>query len=98
MSVELHLLYESFRSTFVELRKTLQKQEEETKRRENTIEDLQQRTETLQGDLSKAEKDRKELTHKVGDAIPCIIAMQSFSFGFFKVKGCYKVSSESRCW
>lgn len=49
-----------------ELRKTLQKQEEETKQREKNIDELQNKNESLKSDLAKADKERKELGHKVG--------------------------------
>lgn len=49
-----------------ELRKTLQKQEEQTKEREKNIDELQNKNESLKSDLAKADKERKELAHKVG--------------------------------
>lgn len=52
-----------------ELRKTLQKQEEETKQREKNIDELQNKNESLKNDLTKADKERKELAHKVGAGI-----------------------------
>ena len=52
-----------------ELRKTLQKQEEETKLREKNIDELQNKNESLKSDLTKADKERKELAHKVGAGI-----------------------------
>ena len=51
---------------FTELRKALQKQEEEKKQCEKNIDDLQEKNESLKNDLTKAEKERKELSHKVG--------------------------------
>ncbi|CAH3043208.1 unnamed protein product [Porites lobata] len=48
-----------------ELRKTLQKQEEETKQREKNIDDLQNTNESLNRDLAKTDKERKELAHKL---------------------------------
>ena len=56
---------------FSELRKTLQKQEEETKEREKNIDELQSKNESLKSDLTKADKERKELAHKVGAAMFC---------------------------
>ena len=52
-----------------ELRKTLQKQEEETKQREKNIDELQNKNESLKSDLTKADKERKELAHKVGAGV-----------------------------
>jgi len=52
--------------SFTELRKALQKQEEEKKQCEKNIDDLQEKNESLKNDLTKAEKERKELSHKVG--------------------------------
>lgn len=44
----------------------MQKQEEEKKQCEKNIDDLQEKNESLKNDLTKAEKERKELSHKVG--------------------------------
>ena len=55
----------------LELRKTLQKQEEETKQREKNIDDLQNTNESLKRDLAKADKERKELAHKVSRDVLC---------------------------
>ncbi|XP_074613609.1 protein CIP2A-like isoform X1 [Acropora palmata] len=48
-----------------ELRKTLLKQQEDSKQREKENEELQNKNETLRSELSKAEKERKELAHKL---------------------------------
>lgn len=52
--------------SFLELRKAVQKQEEEKKQCEKNIDELQEKNESLKSDLTKAEKERKELSHKVG--------------------------------
>ena len=61
----------SFSLLPLELRKTLQKQEEETKQREKNIDDLQNTNESLKRDLAKADKERKELAHKVSVDVLC---------------------------
>ena len=55
-----------FGSLLSELRKTLLKQQEDSKQREKENGELQTKNESLRSELSKAEKERKELAHKVG--------------------------------
>ena len=89
-SGKLKLCY-PFSST--ELRKALQKQEEENKQCEKNIDDLQEKNESLKNDLTKAEKERKELSHKVSLFMYVTLCTR----GINRWVGGYRVDVEEVC-